>query len=41
MVNYAIDSFVWIVQSGLISGVIAISVTVGIVKLVYHSFRRV
>lgn len=41
MIEYVIDGFVWFVNSGLISGVITISVTVGIVKLVHHLFKGV
>lgn len=41
MVEYVIDCFVWFVNSGIIEGVIVIAVTVAIIKLCYHLFRRV
>lgn len=41
VIEYAIDCFVWIVNSGLVTGVISISVTVGIVKIFHQLFRGV
>lgn len=41
VIEYVVNSFVWCVESGLVAGVIAIAVSVGIVKLVYHLFKGV
>ena len=41
MIEYTLDAFVWLIQSNLLSSVITIAVTVAIVKLVYHLFRRI